>query len=179
MLGTSERLADKMALAVEEKISPTRIEKIALRGEGMVNTRVDLLYEQVMHGPTEVWDKKKKRAKRGKPVVPAKEFGEEMMSSSSSASSTTGTQFDESIEEEETVADNEPREIEVEKISNAETSNRKKISTADAIIIAAHSQGVPVTVMLIARLIQEGVIDMEKSRVCIIGMAVCVMHLIE
>jgi predicted AAA+ superfamily ATPase len=163
-----------MAMAVEEKMMPTSIEKIVLSGEGRVNFRVDLLYDQVMHGPKD--DKKKGRGEKGKHNVPAKEDVAMIpSSSSSSASSTTGTLVDEEYEDDQAVEDEpkeivEPIEFEGEKIR----TNLDKLAKADAIIIAAHSQGVPVTVLLIARLIQEGLIDMEKTRVCIIGMAVCV-----
>jgi hypothetical protein len=179
MVGTSERLAEKMVTAVEEKMSPSSIEKIILSGEGRVNYRVDLLYDQVMHGPKE---DKKRKGDKAKIVVPVKEEVESMSSSSSSissASSTTGTLVDEEYDEEKNVfyepneialaVEDETKEIEEEKI----ITNRDKLAKADAIIIAAHSQGVPVTVLLIARLVQEGVIDTEKTRVCVIGMAVC------
>lgn len=56
--------------------------------------------------------------------------------------------------------------------TNPSTSNLDLVKSADAIVVSAHSQGVPVTIMLLARLIQEGVIDPTQTRICIMAMAV-------
>jgi hypothetical protein len=171
MVGTSERLADKMEQAVVEKMAPDTVEKIVLSGEGRVNFRVDLLYDQVMHGTKEA---KKRKGEKLAPIIPVNE--EEIWGS---ASSTTETLVDESFKDE-TVVEEEPEEImEPLETEPTDTTNLEKLTNSDAIIIAAHSQGVPVTVLLIARLIQEGVIDMEKKRVCIIGMAVRSLKLMK
>ncbi|KAJ3398199.1 hypothetical protein HDU80_009153 [Chytriomyces hyalinus] len=42
---------------------------------------------------------------------------------------------------------------------------------ADTIMVAAHSQGSPVSVMLFARLIREGLINTDKQNICILLMA--------
>lgn len=43
------------------------------------------------------------------------------------------------------------------------------IRTADLIILACHSQGVPVSVMLLAKLIDMGIISDAKIGVCAMG----------
>lgn len=47
----------------------------------------------------------------------------------------------------------------------------QRIVDADLIMIAAHSQGTPVSVMLVARLIREGLINLNKTKVCISALA--------
>ncbi|KAJ3408851.1 hypothetical protein HDV05_004742 [Chytridiales sp. JEL 0842] len=46
-----------------------------------------------------------------------------------------------------------------------------KLKEADLILVAAHSQGTPVSVMLFARLISEGLVDLERQKACILAMA--------
>lgn len=38
-------------------------------------------------------------------------------------------------------------------------------------MIPSHSQGVPVSVFLVERLINDGIIDLSRTRVCIMGLA--------
>jgi hypothetical protein len=162
-----------MEQAVVENMAPDTVEKIALSGEGPVNYRVDLLYDQVMHGTREAKEGKGERLNH---IVLV---NEEEIRGSSSESSDTGPLVDEGFEYAP-LAQEEPKEtMGPHKNETKEITNLEKITNSDAIIIAAHSQGVPVTVLLIARLIEEGVIDMEKKRVCIIGMAVRSLNLMK
>ncbi|KAJ3388767.1 glycoside hydrolase 15 protein [Entophlyctis sp. JEL0112] len=56
-------------------------------------------------------------------------------------------------------------------IMRPETNYARAISEADTVMVAAHSQGCPVSVMLFARLIREGLIDLRRQQVCILLMA--------
>ncbi|KAJ3124380.1 hypothetical protein HK100_011259, partial [Physocladia obscura] len=51
------------------------------------------------------------------------------------------------------------------------TSYASTLAEADTIFIASHSQGSPVSVILIARLIREGLISPSRQRICILLMA--------
>ncbi|KAJ3333590.1 hypothetical protein HDU76_006331 [Blyttiomyces sp. JEL0837] len=46
-----------------------------------------------------------------------------------------------------------------------------KLKEADLILVSAHSQGTPVSIMLFARLIREGLVDLERQRACVLAMA--------
>ncbi|KAJ3192392.1 hypothetical protein HK101_006629 [Irineochytrium annulatum] len=46
-----------------------------------------------------------------------------------------------------------------------------KLRSADLILVAAHSQGTPVSVMLWARLVKEGIVDLGRQRAAILAMA--------
>ncbi|KAJ3031324.1 UNVERIFIED_CONTAM: hypothetical protein HDU68_005066 [Siphonaria sp. JEL0065] len=66
-------------------------------------------------------------------------------------------------------------EIRVEKLYNQimkpETGYAKILKNADTIMVAAHSQGSPVSILLVSRLIREGLIDLDRQKVCILLMA--------
>ncbi|TPX56423.1 hypothetical protein SpCBS45565_g08414 [Spizellomyces sp. 'palustris'] len=48
---------------------------------------------------------------------------------------------------------------------------RKKLWDADMVFVAAHSQGTPVSAMLLARLVREGLIDTSRQKVSLLAMA--------
>ncbi|KAJ3184447.1 hypothetical protein HDU85_001752 [Gaertneriomyces sp. JEL0708] len=48
---------------------------------------------------------------------------------------------------------------------------RKKLWEADMVFFSAHSQGTPVSVMLLSRLIREGLVDVSRQKVCLLAMA--------
>ncbi|KAI8907420.1 hypothetical protein DFJ77DRAFT_434588 [Powellomyces hirtus] len=48
---------------------------------------------------------------------------------------------------------------------------RKKLLDADMIFVAAHSQGTPVSALLLSRLIKEGLIDSSRQKVAFLAMA--------
>jgi hypothetical protein len=48
---------------------------------------------------------------------------------------------------------------------------RQALNKADTIFVSTHSQGTPVSTMLLARLLREGYIDTSKQRVCMLAMA--------
>ncbi|KAJ3065422.1 hypothetical protein HDU98_011209 [Podochytrium sp. JEL0797] len=56
-------------------------------------------------------------------------------------------------------------------IMKPETGFAKALKGADVIMVAAHSQGSPVSVILFARLVREGFIDLSRQKVCILLMA--------
>ncbi|KAI9346549.1 hypothetical protein BDR26DRAFT_916496 [Obelidium mucronatum] len=56
-------------------------------------------------------------------------------------------------------------------IMKPETGYASILKDADTIMVAAHSQGSPVSVMLFARLVREGLINLDHQRVCILLMA--------
>ncbi|KAJ3083811.1 hypothetical protein HDU99_005899 [Rhizoclosmatium hyalinum] len=56
-------------------------------------------------------------------------------------------------------------------IMRPDSGYAKAIQDADTVLVAAHSQGCPVSVMLFARLVREGFIDPSRQRVCLLLMA--------
>ncbi|KAJ3162104.1 hypothetical protein HDU86_005802 [Geranomyces michiganensis] len=105
--GTSSRFAEKMALAVRSYFSekyaitlgPEAVTLMPLEGEGKVEDRTELLYQQL------------------------------------------------------------------------DEDRRKKLQEADMVFVAAHSQGTPVSVLLLSRLITENVIDTSRQKVAFLAMA--------
>ncbi|KAI8850855.1 hypothetical protein BC829DRAFT_466346 [Chytridium lagenaria] len=52
-----------------------------------------------------------------------------------------------------------------------ETGWLEKLRKADLVLVAAHSQGTPVSILLFARLIKEGIVDPGRQRCCVLAMA--------
>ncbi len=55
--------------------------------------------------------------------------------------------------------------------SDEGVSSMEHLRTADSVIIGAHSQGAPVSVMLLARLLDEGILDPGKQRITLFSAA--------
>ncbi|KAI8613246.1 hypothetical protein BC830DRAFT_491547 [Chytriomyces sp. MP71] len=56
-------------------------------------------------------------------------------------------------------------------VMKPELGHAKVLQEADVIMVAAHSQGSPVSVMLFARMVREGLVKLDRQRVCILLMA--------
>ena len=60
----------------------------------------------------------------------------------------------------------------VEKLWGTLLSHIDYIREADFILVASHSQGVPVTIMLLAKLIEFGVVTNCKIAICAMGKSI-------
>ncbi|KAJ3206315.1 hypothetical protein HK099_000572 [Clydaea vesicula] len=185
--GTSQRFTEKMSEAVQQffkkkydielKVNQN-ITQIPLEGEGKVEERVDILYQQLINGPNHV-NKKNKSFDGEKPHNDLKtmkgtnnETKAEMMAAENLAVEGNEWCFFKLIlffaaksnaGNEGTINDacNDPSSY----------SWLQKLTQANIIFVAAHSQGTPVSVLLISKLLQEGLIDLTRTKVCLMAMA--------
>ncbi|KAI8799301.1 hypothetical protein BJ742DRAFT_846737 [Cladochytrium replicatum] len=151
--GTSKNFAMKGAEAVRFfyrqrlgiELPPNAITMMPLEGEGKVENRVELLYSQLIHGD-------RVAPQGGAP-------------SATNPPAAPGSASDSPQEK-----DDEPEEG--PKVpSRMRRAWRKKLMDADLVFFAVHSQGTPVSSMLMARLIHEGYLDLSRQRVGILAMA--------
>ncbi|KAJ3252028.1 hypothetical protein HK104_007337, partial [Borealophlyctis nickersoniae] len=62
-------------------------------------------------------------------------------------------------------------EILYKALVESELGWKRKLGEADLVFVAAHSQGTPVSILLLARLIKEGLVDVTRQKVSVLAMA--------
>ncbi|KAJ1534835.1 hypothetical protein HK096_003332 [Nowakowskiella sp. JEL0078] len=173
-IGTSQYFSTKMKLAVQHfllskfntQISDTQITLIAIEGEGKVEERVEIMFKKITEGDEVTMPLSSMDAAR--------------------ISGETGEMFkDTKIEQIIPESIGDPATVCLEKQGtnlnlNVNTKSKvhkgsktwkQSLDTADLVIFASHSQGTPVTTMLVSRLLDVGILNPMCQRVGILAMA--------